>query len=1134
MKITSKLRASAAMLLSACSFLTASALPAWHFANSSKLAEGRWVKIRITEPGMQQVTYDQLRQWGFSDPSKVYVFGFSTLNMASNNFTSDLPDDLPEVKIHRVPGDKIIFYSEGSRRISLSSKGISTVSSAYSDDVYYFLTDAVKNPDWAPPVIGVNTSNSRYKLTSHSAFEYHEKDLTNLSHAGAIYLGESFLNNPLELKFTLTDYLTSTSPRFFYRYGTGVATSVSTITVRPEPGGDIISSSISPTSIAFGGVNRHFYLSGTGSMSFGLPDGESSAEAKVTLALPSGVNPTSANLDWAGIVYSRLNNMDGKPQMRFDFLKVQQSQNFTISGASASSKVWYIAPDGKVYNHMTHWNKSTQLLLASFISVKNQEPTFIVFDPSKEMNPVEFAGEVENQDIHAMPVPDMVIIAPSAYIAQAEELAAVHRTHSGLDVAVLDQQAIFNEFSSGTPSAMAYRLALKMFYDRNPNKLKYLLLFGTGTWDNRRIVFSDRNYLLTYQAEKYEYASRETKAYCSDDYFGYLDDNFDGEHIPGSHLNLGVGRLPVQNTLEASKIVEKIRDYITNPPLSGSYNRAMITSDDGDANSHLLQAEESADTIARWAPYVTVTKLYNALYPFNSAGDAEELRNATKLNFAIGQNYWVYSGHANPSHLMSGECLWENRLVETTSYEVPPIVMLSTCETYGFDRLEDCITERLIKRNGGGAIGVVAAGRTVYQTHNQAMSIAMTKALYSAAPGSRLGDVYRNAKNEIASNASSEVNTNSLSYNLAGDPAIPIFTPSRTVTTEAVDDNAIASSEGLTTVHPLVPFTISGTITDTDGTTDTDFNGQMTITFHDGIKNVMSSLKGENPGQQPVRVEIDETPLASMVVPVTAGRWKAVMTVPQGLVNDTINRINYYAYTDDHTTFASGYFKGLSLTDYDPSLVNNPDVTPPVITECYLDDPSFTNGDETGSTTILYASIAPDASGLNCSSASIGHGARLKLDNARSFPEIRSSLKPAADGTYTLTQELSGLTDGNHTVTLTIDDNAGNQTSRTLNFIVRNRSGLSEMTVEETPARTQATFDLADRQAAVPDNISLIVRDALGNTVFRADNITLPYSWNLKGNDGARVADGHYNAFLLTRNGRLYGHTPAVEFIVVE
>lgn len=1133
MKITAKLRASAAMLFSACSLLTATALPTSHFATSSKLAAGRWVKIRITEPGMQQITYDQLRQWGFSDPSKVYVFGFSTINLASNNFTDDLPDDLPAVKIHRVPGEKIVFYSEGSRRIALSSKGITATSSAYSDYTYFFVTDAVENPDWAPPVVGVNTSNSRYKLTSHNAFEYHEEDLTNLSHGGSIYLGESFLDKPLELKFTLTDYLTSTSPRFFYRYATGLASSVSTITVKPAPGGDITTSSISPTSVSFGGVNRHYYLSGTGSMSFGLPKGNPTAEASVTLALPSGINPSSANLDWAGITYSRLNDMGGRPQMRFDFLKVQQSQNFTVAGASASSKVWYITPDGNVYNHMTHWNKSTQMLLASFISIKSQEPTFIVFDPSKELNPVEFAGEVSNQDIHSMAVPDMVIIAPAAYITQAEELAAVHREHSGLEVAVLDQQAIFNEFSSGTPSAMAYRLALKMFYDRDPQKLKYLLLFGTGTWDNRHIVFSDRDYLLTYQTEKYDYASRETMAYCSDDYFGYLDDSFDGDNIPATKLNLGVGRLPVSNITEASAIVEKIREYITNPPLSGSYNRVMITSDDGDANSHLLQAEESAKLITELAPYSTVTKLYNALYPFNAAGDAEELRNATKLNFAIGQNYWVYSGHANPSHLMSGECLWENRLVETTSYEVPPIVMLSTCETYGFDRLEDCITERMIKRKGGGAIGVVASGRTVYQTHNQAMSLAMTRALYSAPAGSRMGDVYRNAKNEIADNESLAVNINSMSYNLAGDPAIPIFIPSRTVNTVAVDDNAIATTDGLTTVHPLVPFNLSGTITDTDGNTDTDFNGQMTITFHDGIKNVMSSLKGD-PGQTSQRVEIDETPIASVVVPVMAGRWEAVMTVPEGLVNDTINRINYYAYTDDHSTFASGYFKGLSLTPYDPSLVENPDVTPPVITECYLDDPSFANGDETGSTTTLYASIAPDASGLNCSSASIGHGARLKLDNARSFPEFRTSLKPAADGSYSISQQLSGLTDGHHTVTLTVDDNAGNQTSRTLNFLVRNRSGLSEMNVEEAPARTQATFTLTDETATEYDNISLIVRDALGNTVFRAYNVTLPYSWNLKGNDGSRVADGHYNAFLLTRNGRLYGHTPAVEFIVVE
>lgn len=1126
------LRTITALLFMICSLPQAPALTPGHFAASSKLASGRWVKIRVTRPGMQQVTYDQLREWGFQDPSKVFVFGFSTVALASNNFTEDLPDDLPAVKIHRVPGRKIVFYSEGTKRISLTQKSISTMSSLYAGDVYYFVTDAVANPDASPGVIGVNPSNGRYKVTSHTALEYHERDLENATRGGAIYLGESFLKAPLELSFELEDYLTSTAPKFLYRYATGPDPALSAITVRPTAGGDITSSTVSPTSVSFSGVSRYYYLSGTGSVAFQLPQGADRAEARISFALPDGAKPSLANIDWVAMLYSRQNNMGGRAQMRLDFLKAQTSQNFTVTGATAGTKVWHITPDGEVYSYMTNWQNSTGILLASFLDIKSNQPTFMVFDPAKELYPVEFVGEVDNQDIHSMATPDMVIIAPAAYMSYAGELAAVHREHSGLDVAVLCQDELFNEFSSGTPSAMAYRLALKMLYDRDPQKLKYLLLFGTGTWDNRHIVYDDRDYLLTYQAEDYEYASRETMAFCADDYFGYLGDDFNAVNLPGSELSIGVGRLPVSNVTEAAAIVGKIRSYISNPPLSGSYNRAMLTCDDGDANSHLLQAERAAGLIMSLAPYATVAKLYNALYPFNSSGDAEELRAAEKLNFTIGQNYWVYSGHANSSHLMSGECLWENRLVESTSYEVPPIVMLSTCETYGFDRLEDCIVEHLIKRVGGGAIGVVAAGRTVYQTHNEVMSLAMTRSLYTAHPGARLGDIYRVAKNEIASKGSLEENINTLSYNLAGDPAIPVFIPSRTVTTVSVD-GVDYDGENQVVVHPLVPFTLRGSITDSEGNIDTGFTGQMSVTFHDGVKTVESSLKGD-PGQKPVAVVIDETPLNTVMVPVTNGRWEVSLTVPEGLVTGSVNRVNYYAYTDDHTAFASGYFKGLTQAAYDPALVENPDVTPPVILECYIDEPGFANGDEVGSTSILHAVIADGASGLNTSNAAIGCGARLKLDNSRSFPEIRSALKSCSDGSYILRQELKDLTDGMHTLTLTVSDNAGNMVSRTLNFTVVNRSGVSAIKVDESPARDFATFSFANELETAPENVRLIVRDALGNTVFHASGITLPYAWDLKGDDGKRVPDGHYDAFLLTQSGKLYGHTPPVEFIVVE
>lgn len=47
----------------------------YQFTSQSKLAKGKWVKINIPESGVYEITYDELREMGFDNPSKVRVYG---------------------------------------------------------------------------------------------------------------------------------------------------------------------------------------------------------------------------------------------------------------------------------------------------------------------------------------------------------------------------------------------------------------------------------------------------------------------------------------------------------------------------------------------------------------------------------------------------------------------------------------------------------------------------------------------------------------------------------------------------------------------------------------------------------------------------------------------------------------------------------------------------------------------------------------------------------------------------------------------------------------------------------------------------------------------------------------------------
>ena len=120
-------------------------------------------------------------------------------------------------------------------------------------------------------------------------------------------------------------------------------------------------------------------------------------------------------------------------------------------------------------------------------------------------------GTITNQDHHADTAADMVIIIPTSgkYLEQAQRLADFHEKHDSLRVRIVKADELYNEFSSGTPDANAYRRYLKMLYDRaatDADLPRYLLLFGRGVWDNRMLTSDCRtlnadDYLLCHESE---------------------------------------------------------------------------------------------------------------------------------------------------------------------------------------------------------------------------------------------------------------------------------------------------------------------------------------------------------------------------------------------------------------------------------------------------------------------------------------------------------------------------------------------------------------------------------------------------------------------------------------------------------
>ena len=72
------------------------------YAENSRLSSGRWMKIRTDRDGMYLITLQSLRSWGFTDASKVRVYGYGGRRLPEQLNASDYLDDLTDRKSTRL------------------------------------------------------------------------------------------------------------------------------------------------------------------------------------------------------------------------------------------------------------------------------------------------------------------------------------------------------------------------------------------------------------------------------------------------------------------------------------------------------------------------------------------------------------------------------------------------------------------------------------------------------------------------------------------------------------------------------------------------------------------------------------------------------------------------------------------------------------------------------------------------------------------------------------------------------------------------------------------------------------------------------------------------------------------------
>ena len=757
-----------------------------------------------------------------------------------------------------------------------------------------------------------------------------------------------------------------------------------------------------------------------------------------------------------------------------------------------------------------------------YLALTFATPTPMASLSSNTLPTPDYIYRITNQDHHADPQADMVIIIPTSQkvVEQAQRLKELHEQKDGLRVNIVPADELFNEYSSGTPDANAYRRYMKMLYDRAENDAdmpRYLLLFGDGAWDNRLLTDGWQtatvdDLLLCYESEN---SLSETDCYVSDDYYCMLDDG-EGTDMTkrGNVADVGAGRLPARTAAQAKTMVDKIISYVNNDYAGDWQNLLCFMGDDGNANIHMIEADSAANVVERnyegfsvkrifWDAYKRKTTATGNYYP-----DVTELLKNQMKNGALIMDY---CGHGAAYMISHEKVLLVEDFATQTSLRLP-LWVTASCDIMPYDTKETNIGETAMLNENGGSIAFYGTTRTVYTGANKDMNCRFIDNVLATVDGRRntLGDAVRLTKATVWGNGFTAYNK--LHYTLLGDPALTLASPTQKIVIDSI--NGIATTDGAAKLSVGKTVTVKGHV---EG--NTNFNGVVQLCMKDTEQRItcLHNIGWQEADVEPYQYTDRPSTLYDGHDSISAGRFSMTFSLPLDVNYSGENcMLIAYAVTNDKQEEAHGQCTQLSLTDSGD--LSNDGVGPSIY--CYLNSNAFTNGGNVNSTPYFYAEMS-DKDGINAAGDGLGHDMQLVIDGSKELTYSLNDYFTYNFGDYrsgSLGFILPELTEGEHTLSFRAWDVLNNSSKAELKFNVV--KGLTpqcfNLECTRNPATTSTTFIVSHDRAGSNLNVVLQVFDMSGRQLWEHSENgvsatgTYTLNWDLTIGSGSRLRTGVY------------------------
>lgn len=1096
------------------------------YSTNSVLQTGNFLKIGVTQAGIYKVDVTFLTNNGLSVTNissaaiRLYGNGGQMLSEKNNSFYND---DLLENAIEVVDGgdgtfnnnDYFLFYAPGPNRwlADTTNKSFTYQKNIYSDTAFYFITIGGNGKR-------INTNNFSGTATQTVSIyndQYHyENDLVNFLNSGKEWYGEEFSNisaNNLSRNFTvdLNGLLQSEAVNIKTSFAGRSVNSSSTLTLKAN-GGNLSTITVPANSGNFLDV-----------FAANVSSQNSVFSAAPNINLNVSFTPANASaqawLNWFEVHSRRGMIIPSTGQLLFrDWQSVGAANvaTFTVSNATNNTSVWDVSNIYQPQKMATVYANNQ----VTFTNTTNTLKEYITFNNSSLFAPIVI-GKVDNQNLHNSSPVDYLIVTHPALINEAKRLALFHTQQHGYKVMVVSTTQIFNEFASGASDPTAIRDFVKMYYDKaggdSTKRPKYLLLFGSGSFDYKNRIANNNNLVPCYENNN---AIDPLATYTSDDFFGLLDDVDDIANTnPVSLLDVGIGRIPASTIGEAKIMVDKIINYHSKQALGAWRNTATFVADDKDNNTHLNDAELISTNASTVDANINKNKIY--LDAFNVVSSSSGAR-YPDVNTAIinqlfnGTLLFNYTGHGGYQRLADEAIFDQDVLSKISNVNKLPLFITATCDFAPYDDpTKTSIGGQLLTQSNNGAIALMTTTRIVFAFSNRIINNNyLSIALQPDATGKylTLGEAVKRAKNYTYQTFADI--TNNRKFTLLGDPAMRLAFPENKLQITNINNQPISSND---TLKVLNKYTFGGLVTDASGNALSNFNGTVNAVIFDKPQTI--TTKGNDAASPVTNFSQQTNFLYKGKATVSNGNFSFSCIIPKD-INYQVGQGKISLYADDGNTKdaagynASFYIGGSSNTSFSDK--DGPNI------KAYLNDDKFVNGGLTNETPILILKLK-DSSGINTVGTGIGHDITAILDgDEKNIIKLNdyyeASLNNFQEGQ--IRYQLATLSEGLHTLKIKAWDVFNNSSEIMIEFTVAKKQQLqiSHVYNYPNPFTSKTTFWFEHNQPGENLNVLINIFSVTGKlvhqikrTINTAGNRSAEIEWDGKDNfSSEKIGRGVY------------------------